>query len=328
MDTLRDAVRILCEGTNDSPYKIKAMLEDATSPVTKIYKEKLYQSIVDRSHVDFGDIPKSKGDITKYSGYPTMIECLESLQKIATEEKSKELLEAIGTVNTAITNIKQLKTTYMKAFAKKVELPILDYNTYVLTCVEGVTTLISNYIDFIKTPSSEYKFELKNTKYRANKLYIEQLEKFNKLNKDGSYGKYIATVIAKGQENFFLDPALIGAAFITVVALGIIPVTRELIYLYNEAKRKVSDLLALQAYYLEMNKSAIENNTTMKADKKKEVLKKQEKIRKKFVILSEKLRISDVKAEDTARKKLDNDNRGMTAGGLEDDTSNSDISIL
>ena len=60
-----------------------------------------------------------------------------------------------------------------------------------------------------------------------------------------------------------------------------------------------------------MNKSAIENNTTMKADKKKEVLKKQEKIRKKFVILSEKLRISDVKAEDTARKKLDNDNLFM-----------------
>lgn len=328
MDTLQDAVHILCEGTNDSPYKIKAMLEDATSPVTKVYKEKLYQSIVDRSHVDFGDIPKSKGDITKYSGYPTMLECLESLQKIATEEKSKELLEAIGTVNTAITNIKQLKATYMKAFAKKVELPILDYNTYVLTCVEGVTTLVSNYIDFIKTPSSEYKFELKNTKYRANKLYIEQLEKFNKINKDGGYGKYISTVITKGQENFFLDPALIGAAFITVVALGIIPVTRELIYLYNETKRKVSDLLALQAYYLEMNKSAIEYNTTMKADKKKEVLKKQEKIRKKFLILSEKLRISDVKAEDMARKKLDTDNRGMTAGGLEDDTSNSDISIL
>lgn len=326
---LKDATNILCEGTNDSFHQIQLVLEDSTSPVTKTFKEKLYQSIVDRSHVDFGDIPKSKGDITKYSGYTSMLECLSALLKVAAEEKSKELSSAVNTVQTAIENIKSLRTVYTKAFATKADIGVIDYNTYVLTCVEATTSLISNYIDFIKTPSSNYVMELKNTKFRANALFLEQLEKFNKVNLNGNYGKYIGTVVNSGQENMFLDTALIaGAAFVTTIALSIIPVTRELIYLYNELKRKLSDVFALQAYYLEMNRTTLEYNTTIKDDKKKKIIEKQEKLRKKFIYLSEKLRIADVKADDTARRKLDNDNRGMTRGDIEDEISDSDINIV
>lgn len=326
---LRDATNILCEGTKDSFHSIQVMLEDATSPVTKTFKEKLFQSIIDRSHVDFGDIPKSKGDITRYSGYTSMLDCLASLVKVAEEERSKELSAGVNTVQTAIENIRSLKSVYTKAFATKVDIGIIDYNTYVLTCVEATTSLISNYIDFIKTPSSNYVMELKNTKFRANALFLEQLEKFNKVNLNGSYAKYMSTVVNKGQENMFLDTAMIaGAAFITTIALSIIPVTRELIYLYNESKRKLSEVFVLQAYYLEMNKTALEYNTTIKDDKKKKIIEKQDKLRKKFIYLSEKLRIADVKADEAAKRKLDDDNRGMTRGDIEDEISDSDISIL
>lgn len=328
---LKDATSILCEGTNDSFVKVQMMLEDTTSPVTKSFKEKLFQSIIDRSHVDFGDIPKSRGDITRYSGYTSMLDCLAALLKVAEEEKSKELSRSVNTVQSAIENIKGLKSVYTKAFASKTEIGIIDYNTYVLTCVEATTSLISNYIDFIKTPSSTYVMELKNTKFRANALYLEQLEKFNRVNVNGSYSKYMTTVVNKGQENIFGvdDAVIVGAAFVATIALSIIPVTRELIYLYNESKRKLSELFALQAYYLEMNQTTIDYNTTIKDDKKKKIKEKQEKIRKKFVFLSEKLRISDIKAEEASRKKLDNDNRGMTTGEIEDEISNDDdIAIL
>ena len=326
---LRDATKILCEGTDDSYVKVQAILEDVESPITKTYKEKLFESIISRSHIDFGDIPKSKGDITKYSGYQSMLDCLHSLLKVANEEKSKELTNAVNTVLTAIENIRALRNVYVKAYANKTDIAIIDYQTYVLTCVEATTTLISNYIDFIKTPSSNYVMELKNTKFRANALYLDQLERFNKVNVDGSYNKYISTVVQKGQENFLLDPAIIaGAAFVSVIALSIIPVTRELIYLYNETKRKLSDLFALQAYYLEMNKTALEYNTEIKADKKKVIIQKQDKIRKKFLYLSEKLRIADIKAEQTSKKRLETDNRGMSTGSLEDDVNDSDMVLM
>lgn len=326
---LRDATKILCEGTDDSYVKVQAILEDVESPITKTYKEKLFESIISRSHIDFGDIPKSKGDITKYSGYQSMLDCLHSLLKVANEEKSKELTNAVNTVLTAIENIRALQNVYVKAYANKTDIAIIDYQTYVLTCVEATTTLISNYIDFIKTPSSNYVMELKNTKFRANALYLDQLERFNKVNVNGSYNKYISTVVQKGQENFLLDPAIIaGAAFVSVIALSIIPVTRELIYLYNETKRKLSDLFALQAYYLEMNKTALEYNTEIKSDKKKVIIQKQDKIRKKFLYLSEKLRIADIKAEQTSKKRLETDNRGMSTGSLEDDVNDSDMVLM
>nr|DAR14089.1 MAG TPA: hypothetical protein [Caudoviricetes sp.] len=326
---LRDATKILCEGTDDSYVKVQTILEDVESPITKTYKEKLFESIISRAHIDFGDIPRSKGDITKYSGYQSMLDCLHSLLKVANEEKSKELTNAVNTVLAAIENIRALRNVYVKAYANKTDIAIIDYQTYVLTCVEATTTLISNYIDFIKTPSSNYVMELKNTKFRANALYLDQLERFNKVNVNGSYNKYISTVVQKGQENFLLDPAIIaGAAFVSVIALSIIPVTRELIYLYNETKRKLSDLFALQAYYLEMNKTALEYNTEIKADKKKVIIQKQDKIRKKFIYLSEKLRIADIKAEQTSKKRLETDNRGMSTGSLEDDVNDSDMVLM
>lgn len=328
--SLRDAVQILVEGSDDSPQKIQCILEDVTSPITRTFKEKLFQSVIDRSHIDFGDIPKSKGVIEKYSGYNAMNETLDVLLKIAREEKAKDLEEAVNIVTTAITNIRNLKSIYVKAYANKADIAIMDYQTYTLTCVEATTSLMCSYIDFIKTPSSPvYQLTLKDTKYRANNLYFTQLEKFNRVNKSGEYSKYLATVVNKGTDNFLLNDAMIvGAGAVSAIALAIIPVTRELVYMFKETRRKLSELFALQAYFLEMNKISVEANTQMKDAKKKKVLEKQERLRMKFLFLADKLKVSSIKANETAQKKLDEDNRGMTAGSIEDEVSDSDIDIF
>ena len=80
MDYLESAVGILCFGTTDSPRKVRMVLEDAESPVTKKTIENLYQSVIDKGHIDFDDIPKSKGNIVAYSGYKTMIQVLANLK--------------------------------------------------------------------------------------------------------------------------------------------------------------------------------------------------------------------------------------------------------
>jgi hypothetical protein len=327
---LNDATYILCEGTNDSFVKVQAILEDSSSPVSKNYKEKLFKSVIDKSHVDFGSIPKSKGDISKYNGYESMMESLTVLLKIANDERSTELKEYTEIVMAAVENIKSNRSLFVKAFAKKIDIIEIDYNTFVLTCVEATTALMSTYIDYIKTPSSpNFVLSIKNTKYRADELYFEQLKKFNKINESGNYAKYAATVINKGQENMFLDPVtIVGVAFVSVIAFSVIPVTRELIYLYNESKRKLSETFALQAYFLDMNKASIEYNTAIKPEDKKKILDKQEKLRKKFLLLSEKLRINNLKAEENAKRKLDNDNSGMTVGDINNDISDSDMVIL
>ena len=79
-----NASMILVESTNDDRQnfgyelgKVQNILEDANSPITTKYKEKLYKSVLDKAHINFDDIPLSKGNIRNYSGYHNMIDTLD-----------------------------------------------------------------------------------------------------------------------------------------------------------------------------------------------------------------------------------------------------------
>ena len=52
-----ESLLVLRDGINSDEY-VQTILEDANSPVTRKYQEKLYESIINKSHIDFGDIPK------------------------------------------------------------------------------------------------------------------------------------------------------------------------------------------------------------------------------------------------------------------------------
>lgn len=75
---ISESINILMEGeynpkTYGAEYEnIQNVLEDANSPVTKKYQEKLFQSVIDKKHINFGSIPKSEGNIRNYEGYPNM----------------------------------------------------------------------------------------------------------------------------------------------------------------------------------------------------------------------------------------------------------------
>ena len=61
-DPMYTAVNILTESENASiseQRNIQTILEDTESPITNKYLEKLYDSVVSKSHIDFDDIPNS-----------------------------------------------------------------------------------------------------------------------------------------------------------------------------------------------------------------------------------------------------------------------------
>lgn len=330
MRPMYEAARILTEGTNDSIHDALYVLEDATSPITKRYREKLYQSVVDRSHVDFGDIPKSKGDILKYSGYKTMLDTLNALIGLGQNEKSKELVDYATVVMTTIDNIKKSKNIYAKGFTKNNKYIILDYNLYVYTCVQATTSLISAFVNDIKTDSTKMKIELKNTKYSANLFYIDNLRTYNEINKDGKYVKYMNTILQNGTENGILDDVavLIGAGAIAAISFAIIPLSRKLIYCFKELRRKLSSTLETQAYFLELNKNCIEFNATMDEKKKQKIIQRQQKVRNILLSLSDRIKIDDAKAQQTSNRELERDNKELTIDGIRDEISDSDIKIV
>ena len=329
---LEDSIEILKESASSifEKHELAVMLEDSNSPIRMKYNQKLYDAVIAKKHIDFDDIPNSKGDIEAYSGTKSMRDTLKVIRELDVFQKT-DVIGYVNTIETAIENIAALKNIYMQGFSAKSDYVMLEYCTYVYACVEATTTLLYEFVDFIKKPGVEpYQIVLKNTTYRANLFYVEQLQKFNEVNRTmlADYRNFLLASIKGERDNFIGSSLAIGYATIGVVAVAIIPVTRELIYRFYNARRKLSDYLTYQAQFLEMNKSCVESNNAFTQDQKKSILQKQENIRKKMLHLADILRVSDVKANQDAKRAVDKENATMKASVIRKEVEDSPFQLL
>jgi hypothetical protein len=141
------------------------------------------------------------------------------------------------------------------------------------------------------------------------------------------YSKYLEAMLQKDKQNF-TGAEVIGFSVVVAVALAIVPITRELIYQFYTLKSNLSDCLAQQAYFLEMNKTVVEANSDFSQKKKDSILIKQEKIKNICLKLSDKLRVSHIKSIDSGKAMLQNDNKLLTLDGIKKEVSNSPLQLL
>lgn len=331
-----DAISILCESDSLSPNwkereQIREILEDANSPVTRKYHEKLFQSVIEKKHINFGSIEKSKGDIKEYEGYQNMIEILDILSKLAIAERYDSVLGYIQIVQKAIKNLEDLRTAYMEGFSTKTDYVILEYNTYVYTTVEATTTLLYEFVEYVKRPDMvAMEIQLKNNKSRANLFYFEQLKKFNNvIDKMGiEYRKLLENLCKKGRENFIGVDEIIGITAISVVAMAIVPITRELIYQFYRLRGNLSASLEMQAKFLEMNKACLEAQTEMDPKKKKEIIDNQKKLSNFLRRISEKIKVKTSKSIKDTKVELNKQNKMLSIDRLQDEVSLSPLEII
>lgn len=155
--------------------------DDEQNQLLSALTSKLYDQIVSKvDDIDFGSIPRSRGDITKIENYPQLTECLSILRSII--EQSKEDPRPVDIVFTAVENLKSRTKTFSKAFAIGVELPVLTYNTVALAVVSSVSFLIASCIEYIKTPGADtFDIALDHVAYNKTKenLLFENLSLFN-----------------------------------------------------------------------------------------------------------------------------------------------------
>jgi hypothetical protein len=110
--------------------------------------------------------------------------------------------------------------------------------------------------------------------------------------------------------------------------MAILPIMRILVYKFFNLKVNLSDCLAQQAYFLEMNKAAVEANNTFDAKKKAQILAKQEKVKNLCLRLSEKLRVNHVKAEQVSQAQIKNDNKLLTIDTVKKEIEDSPLQLL
>lgn len=153
---------------------------------------KLYDHIVNEiTDIDFGDIPTSKGDITRIPNYLDMVDCINIIHDICVRFKQPTI--ATDTLFKAIQNLKDTKEIWRKSFDIKAGLGINTYNTLALGIVCSVSLLISSAIEFIKNQEGDFEFLINKVGMQKSldSVLFKSLKEFNDGCADGTFMKAI-----------------------------------------------------------------------------------------------------------------------------------------
>lgn len=296
---------------------------------------KLYDHIVSKvDDIDYGDIPATKGDITKLPTYDKLTGCVTILRDLLKEYKQDTT--PIDEISTAIANISTRKQLFERGFTYGVELPVIVYNNTVLGIVASISCMISSCIEFIKTPNSDsFQIALDKvgyTKSKNNMLY-NTLKKFNKSCSTGEIDKALEHVI-QHRVDHLSEAAVAGtiAAVTTVVIIAIfalIGIIKGFIFYFYYARVRVSDFFNIQADLLQMNAYNLEHNEAKDETEKNKIVSKQLKVVDMFRKMSNRLSYVNKNAEVQSERDIVNTSKKMKISDVDKDmAASASISAL
>lgn len=286
---------------------LKSIEEADQNKVLIALTSKLYDHLVEKvDDIDFGDIPKSRGDITKLPNYSKVVDCISIFRGIL--ENAKQDLSPVIVLEDAVKNLNEYKDTFVKGYQLNIELPMVIYNTMVLSIYSGISIMISSCIEFIKSTGDTGfdialdKVQLKKTK---DALVFRNLKALNSSFDRGTLPKALDEIIRQTakrtiQEEFFTGIAVGGV--ILGVILNIIPILRELTYFFYYSRTKVADYFDAQSALLQMNAYNLASKATNSDKDIKEIQKKQLKIADRFKKIANFIAVKKSKAEVAAEK--------------------------
>lgn len=276
---------------------------------------KLYQSIMDKvDDIDFGSIPDSKGDITQIENYDKLLECISVIKSIIVEYRQNTT--QVDTIQLAIENVQNRKELFAKGFMYNLDLPIMLYNTIVLSIVSSVSLIIATSIEFVKeagTGAYDIKFDKVSYVKSKDSVLFQNLAKFNRACSTGEVDKCLDHVLKNGAKQLMGVDTLGIVSVMAVMGLivSIIPIMRELIFFFFNAKQQASDYFTIQADLLQINAEYVKQNTMAgKSDKeRREIAKKQSKFADFFRKIGNALAIDMKTSDQKTKKDLKNEDR-------------------
>ena len=265
---------------------------------------KLYEKIEAKvTDIDFGTIPASKGDITKVDNISMVLESLDDMKKIYNEYKQP---------TSEIQNVQDLKIEFQRGFMTNTSLPIVLYNTTVLSIISATSLLISTTIDFIVDPRSksiEVSIDRTGLKDSKDLLALRTLETFNNACRGNKLKTLLQNVTKANVKN------LVGTSAIALIGISIsliftiVPLLREVVYYYYYCRTSIADYFDTQATMLSLNAARLE----MAGDPK--TANEQRKFVDRFRHISDSLSINskdstnkatgDIKKESKEKFKID-----------------------
>ena len=277
---------------------------------------KLYDAIVKKvTDIDFGQIPQSRGDITKIPNYLDMVECLTTIRDMMVA--SKQSTQTPDIIFLSIENMKKYQKIWEKGYVLDNEMAIVFYNTIALSIVSAISLLTSATVEFVKNPQSDViDLELArvaNHKTKDNLLF-KNLDKFNKACRKGDIEKIFNDVLrAQRQlkEGTVIKESISAILFTGAMVLGllstVIPILHQLTNALYCLRQNVAEYLAGEADVIRLNAEKVQYNRAKTPEQKKKIIARQHKIADHFKKWANKLMIKANKADVEAQKQIKED---------------------
>lgn len=277
---------------------------------------KLYDAIVKKvTDIDFGQIPASRGDITKIPNYLDMVSCLTTIRDMMIE--SKQSTGSADIIFLAIENMKKYQKIWEKGYVLENEMVIVFYNTIALSIVSAISLLTSATIEFVKNPQSDVidieLAKVANHKTKDNLLF-KNLDKFNKACRKGDIEKIFNDVLrAQRQlkEGTIIKESISAILFTGAIVLGllstVIPILHQLTNALYCLRQNVAEYLAGEADVIRLNAEKVQYNRAKTPEQKKKIIARQHKIADHFKKWANKLMIKANKADVEAQKQIKED---------------------
>lgn len=301
-DEILDLTGFITEHSNITSSEFLSMNEAAQLAVSDKTMDVLVNTMSTKyASIDFGDIPKSRGDVTRFKHYKMMRQCIHELREIhfADVEKGGGKIGSILVIEEALDNVEKFKKDFQFCFAKEQSYGIILYNSIVLAIFDAVTLLVSRVMEMAIIEKETVSLMIPDNFDETSRqhLLIRTLMDFNKGCRDGEIKKFLSL---SNDEILSESAAVLGTVLFTIwISAKVIPsLIKQLIYYYYSAKQNISDGLAIQAKFLQLNIQRLEAEGYDST-----VVAKQTKLAGVLYKLSQ---VFSVKADDTgARKELE-----------------------
>lgn len=311
--------QIVSEYMDITDYKTNTRLynldEAEQNTVLLSLTNKLYQMIVAKiDDVEKGDIPKSRGDITRLPKYNQLKECAKTLTSIF--EQYKEDTAPIKVIENAIDNLEDNSDVFVQAYMAKVDFGIMIYESVTLAVIGSLSYMIACCIEYVKDPKNDgLTIVMDKTgvaKVKEHLLY-ENLVKFNEACRTNDIENALRPLIKNRTQNLFGVGGLVlvkGLLIAVPVIIALIPLVKDLVYYFFAARQRVSVYFDIQADLLEMNANELKDNPNITTDAdRKSVIRKQLQVARTFRQIADKLAVEAKTAENKADKEIKKDNK-------------------
>ena len=311
--------QIVSEYMDITDYKTNTRLynldEAEQNTVLLSLTNKLYQMIVAKiDDVEKGDIPKSRGDITRLPKYNQLKECAKTLTSIF--EQYKEDTTPVKVIENAIDNLEDNSDVFVQAYMAKVDFGIMIYESVTLAVIGSLSYMIACCIEYVKDPKNDgLTIVMDKTgvaKVKEHLLY-ENLVKFNEACRTNDIENAIRPLIKNRTQNLFGVGGLVlvkGILIAIPVIIALIPLVKDLVYYFFAARQRVSVYFDIQADLLEMNANELKDNPNITTDAdRKSVIRKQLQVARTFRQIADKLAVEAKTAENKADKEIKKDNK-------------------